>query len=303
MDWVTCERCGFTQIPSRSCLRCEAQLPSRPSPARRESEAPQPASPAVAPTRRIPAYGLIAAGAGLLFLLAALAIWRSRTAAPPGEAAPPDATPGASALDLSGLWQAQVPVRLPSRPPRPALKDLFLETDAEGNILSAGVTLTDPGRGGAGAGYRVVPDGKRRLQDILAPIAEKPSGVAVPIDFIPFPAWVPPRERLWRVLEGSSRRPEQVRYLLLESIEDDYLVQAGINETGFLSWVFFSRPYASDRGVDALSRVIHPAPGSSLRGFENIVWDFSGAADFLALEVHATVSQPEGVPLRVTLKR
>jgi hypothetical protein len=49
--------------------------------------------------------------------------------------------------------------------------------------------------------------------------------------------------------------------------------------------------------------VIHPEPGSSLRGFSNIVWDFSGAADFLSLEVHATVSQPEGVPLRVTLKR
>ncbi|MFN2387324.1 MAG: hypothetical protein ABR576_13740 [Thermoanaerobaculia bacterium] len=271
-------------------------------PARGEGEGPPPTPPSV-PPRRVPTYGLLAAGAGVLLVLVAVAIWRSRPDLPPGETTPPDATPGTSPLELSGRWQAQVPLRLPSRPPRPALKDFFLETDAEGNILAAGVILTDPGRGGAGAGYRVVPDGQQRLQSVLARIAEKPSGAAVPIDFIPFPAWVPQRERLWRVLEGSSRRPEQVRYLLLESVEDDYLVQAGINETGFLSWVFFSRPYASDRGVDALSPVIRPEPGSSLRGFENIIWDFSGAADFLVLEVHATVSQPDGVRLRVTLKR
>jgi hypothetical protein len=189
----------------------------------------------------VPAYGLLAAGAGVLLVLVGIALWRSRPDIAPGETVPPDATPGATALDLSGRWQAQVPLRLPSRPPRPALKDFFMETDAEGNILGAGVTLTDPGRGGAGAGYRVVSDGRQRLQSVLAPIAEKPSGAVVPIDFIPFPAWVPARERLWRALEGSSRRPEQVRYLVLESVEDDYLVQAGINETGFLSWVFFSR--------------------------------------------------------------
>ena len=94
-----------------------------------------------------------------------------------------------------------------------------------------------------------------------------------------------------------------VRYLLLESVEDDYLVQAGFNRSGFLSYAFFSRDYAHDRGLDALSGVIHPDPGSSLRGFRNLVWDLSGSADFLSLEVHATLSGPEGSPDRITLKR
>jgi len=86
-------------------------------------------------------------------------------------------------------------------------------------------------------------------------------------------------------------------------VEDDYLVQAGINESGFLSYVFFSKAYASDRGLDALSRVIHPEPGSSLRGFHDLVWDFSGSADFLALQVNATLSGPDGSLAKLTLTR
>lgn len=303
MDWITCDRCGFTQIPSRTCLRCEAPLTLPPEPVRPPRAASSsPTTPARAAGWRRN-YGLLAAALAVLLLLIAIAVWRTRSAAPETTAETLEPTPGRSALDLSGRWQAQVTVRLATRPPRPGLKDVFLETDAEGNILAAGVMLTDPGRGGAGGGYRTVPDGKRRLQEILSLIGEKPSGAPLPIDFIPYPPWIPARDRIWRVLEGESRRPEQVRYLLLESIEDDYLVQAGINETGFLSWVFFSQPYASNRGVDALSRVIHPEPGSSLRGFQNLVWDFSGAADFLTLQVNATVSGPEAVPLRVTLTR
>jgi len=134
-------------------------------------------------------------------------------------------------------------------------------------------------------------------------VASSPGGGAVPIDFIPYPSWMPPRERVWRAVEGQSRHMADVRYLLLESVEDDYLVQAGFNRTGFLSYAFFSRDYAHNRGLDALSAVIHPDPGSSLRGFRNLVWDLSGAADFLSLEVHATLSGPEGTPDRVTLKR
>jgi hypothetical protein len=303
MDWITCDRCGFTQIPSRACLRCEAPLVLPPEPVR----PPRATSSSPAPPRRAagwrPKYGLLAAALAVLLVLIAFALWSTRSAAPETAAGPLEPTPARSALDLSGRWQAQVPVRLATRPPRPGLKDVFLETDAEGNILAAGVMLTDPGRGGAGGGYRMVPEGKRRLQQILSMIGEKPSGAPLPIDFIPYPPWIPARDRIWRVLEGESRRPEQVRYLLLESIEDDYLVQAGINESGFLSWVFFSHPYASGRGVDVLSRVIHPEPGSSLRGFKDLVWDLSGAADFLTLQVHATISEPEKTPIRVTLTR
>jgi len=302
MDWITCERCGFTQIPSRSCLRCETPLPLPIEPARRAQAAPPPAAASPRPPLPVNAATLAVAG-GIVLLLAAAAVWRSRAAAPPGPPGALEPTAGAGALDLSGRWAAQVPVRLPQRPPRPGLKDVFLETNAEGDIVAAGVVLTDPGRGGAGGGYRVVSDGARRLREVLAQVAARPTGAPLPIDFVPYPPWVPARERVWRVLEGESRRREQVRYLLLESIEDDYLVQAGINETGFLSWVFFSRPYASDRGLDALSRVIHPEPGSSLRGFQNLVWDLSGSADFLTLVVNATVSGPEGVLLRTTLRR
>ena len=90
-----------------------------------------------------------------------------------------------------------------------------------------------------------------------------PELAALPVDFIPFPAWMPPRDRAWRALEGESPRRADLRYLLLESVEDDYLVQAGINQSGFLSYAFFSREYAHSRGLDALSAVIHPDPGSS----------------------------------------
>jgi hypothetical protein len=206
-------------------------------------------------------------------------------------------------LDLSGRWHTQVSKTLPGPPPRPVLKDIFFETDREGTILAAGVLLTDPGQGGAGAGYRLASDGPRRLTQAASLLAAAPGGAALPIDFIPFPAWVPARNRLWRPLEGQSRRGEQIRYLLLESVEDDYLVQAGINQSGFLSYAFFSPAYASGRGVDVLSKIIHPEPGSSLRGFQNLVWDLSGGADFLNLEVYAKLSGPEGIPDRLTLKR
>ncbi|MDQ2978729.1 MAG: hypothetical protein M3R62_05880, partial [Acidobacteriota bacterium] len=239
-------------------------------------------------------------GGVALLLVAALLALRSRSRAPAPAPAPP--TPAAK-LDLSGRWESQISKTLPGPPPRPALKQAYLETDRDGAILAAGVLLTDPGRGGAGAGYRVVSDGAERLRQVSSRLAESQGGAALSIDFIPFPGWMPPRDRVWRALEGESRRIADPRYLLLESVEDDYLVQAGINQSGFLSYAFFSREYAHSRGLDALSTVIHPDPGSSLRSFRNLVWDLSGSADFFALEVHATVSGPEGSMDRLTLKR
>jgi hypothetical protein len=148
-----------------------------------------------------------------------------------------------------------------------------------------------------------VKDGRRRVDEIATLLARDPRGATLPIDFIPYPAWVPKRARVWRALEGQSRVSANIRYLLLESVEDDYLVQAGVNPSGFLSYAFFSPPFASDRGVDSLSGVIHPEPGSSLYRFHNLVWDLSGEADFLSMEVHATLSGPEGMPDRLILKR
>ncbi len=350
MDWVTCPKCGFTQIPTESCLRCSlpfepagaagtpapgfAGAPAagaaalEPAPASEPAGPPdtpvppaealadppraspsvpeEPAESASAPVRpRRPAAGPAIAGALAVLAIATYLVVRSRSPSPgPPEGPPPETTSPSGALDLSGRWETEFSKTLAGPPPRPALKQVFLETDREGSILAAGVLLTDPGRGGVGAGYRVVSDGPKRLEQISSLVAAAPSGASIPIDFIPIPAWMPSRERLWRVLEGQSRRSLDVRYLLLESVEDDYLVQAGINRSGFLSYAFFSKQYVHNRGLDALSAIIHPEPGSSLRGFRDLVWDLSGAADFLTLEVYATISGPEGrTPDRLTLKR
>lgn len=299
MEWVTCPKCGFTQVAAEKCLRCERLLERQGQTAHRPSRASGPAKI----RRPVPALPAIV-GAVLLLAVVGALVWRSSARTGKATAsASAETTPVARTLDLSGRWQAQVSKTLPGPPPRPVLKDIFFETDREGTIFAAGVLLTDPGQGGAGAGYRVVPDGPRRLAQAASLLAAAPGGAALPIDFVPFPAWVPARNRVWRALEGQSRRGEQVRYLLLESVEDDYLVQAGINQSGFLSYAFFSPAYASGRGVDTLSKIIHPEPGSSLRGFQNLVWDLSGGADFLNLEVYAKLSGPEGIPDRLTLKR
>lgn len=309
--WITCPRCGFSQIPSDQCLRCHTALDRPieppvstppPRPARRpESPAvPLPSRPEVFRRPRLPVYAA-AAAAGLL-LLGAL-YWGFRPRSARDSLAPGlSPSPAAGALDLTGRWHDEVRITL-GKPPRPATKAAFLETDDSGEIVAAGVLLTDPGQGGAGGGYRIVRNARARLESIQALLSGSPAGVALPLDFIPYPPWVPKRDRVWRVLEGRAARPGQARYLLLESVEADYLVQAGVNETGFLSWVFFSQPYVSDRGADALSRAIHPAPGSALRSFRDLVWDLSGSADFLTLVVNATVTGPDGTRVRMTLKR
>jgi hypothetical protein len=308
MAWVKCVKCGFSQIPAEKCLRCAEPLPAPKPRASRVSRgwAKTPSAPGEKkPARFTPAQ--MAAGGVLAFgLLVFAGVWmlNSRpSAAPAAPAAPPPPTP--TTLDLSGRWTAEVEKTLQGPPPRPAIKSVSMETTKDGQILAAGVLLTDPGRGGAGAGYRMATDGRRRLDEAVAMLSSA-KAAAVPIDFIPFPPWVPGRQRVFRSLESPAtarQRKEPVRYVLLESLEDDYLVQAGINETGFLSYVFASPTYGRSRGVDTLSRAIHPEPGSSLRGFQNLVWDLSGSADFLKLEINATVSGPDGITDRLKLKR
>jgi hypothetical protein len=308
MAWVKCVKCGFSQIPAEKCLRCAEPLPApRPRVSRMSRGVRKAAVPdEQKPPRFTPAQ--MAAGGVLAFgLLVFLGVWmlNSRPSAAP-RAAAASAPPTPTTLDLSGRWTAEVEKTLQGPPPRPAIKSAFMETTKDGQILAAGVLLTDPGRGGAGAGYRMAADGRRRLDEAIAMLSNAKAS-AVPVDFIPFPPWVPARERVFHSLEAPAaakqQRKEPVRYLLLESLEDDYLVQAGINETGFLSYVFASPAYGKSRGVDTLSRAIHPEPGSSLRGFENLVWDLSGSADFLKLEVNATVSGPDGISDRLKLKR
>jgi hypothetical protein len=241
------------------------------------------------------------AAAALLVLLFGGRMCGRRPAVEPATMA---ATPTAGTLDLAGRWRGSVSKTIGGNPPRPALKEVTIESDRQGLILAARVVFTDPGRGGAGAGYRVASDGGARLEAAAAALAAEPRGATLTLDFLDLPGWVPSRPRLWKGIESSAPGTGASRYLLVESLETDYLLQAGFNESGFLSYAFFSSAWAPPRGADALSTVIHPEPGASLRGFQNLVWDLSGAADFLKLQVPVTVSGIESdIPDRLTLTR
>ena len=301
MAWVTCPHCGFTQIPAAECLKCHKRLERMARDAPSGASGASPISPASSPA--LPRPYLYLLGALALLVVSGVVLWSSRSSVAAPEAAPAaPTTPEPWALDLTGRWQARAATTIAGPPSRPALREVFVETDRSGNIVGAGVTLTDPGRGGAAAGYLTVPDGQRRVRDAAAALAASPRA-PLSVEFIPFAAWVPRRDRVWRALEGQQRNPEETTYLLVESVEPDYLVQAGLNASGFLSYLYLSRPYASGRGTDVLSRVIHPGPDSALRGFRNIVWDLSGAADFVGLQVPATISEPGGAVDRLVLRR
>ncbi len=305
MAWVTCPHCGFTQIPAAQCLKCRKRLdrPPEPDPASAGPAAAAPTSPAAILAAIPRPYLLVLAGLALAIITGVL-VWGSRSAGTAAVEAPPAATtPEPWALDLTGRWDGKVATTIAGPPQRPALREIFVETDRSGNVVGAGVILTDPGRGGAGAGYLTVPDGGRRVRDLATALAAAPGGAAVSVDFIPFAPWVPQRDRTWKAVEGQRRNPAETTYLLLESQEPDYLVQAGVNASGFLSYLYLSPAYASGRGTDALSKVIHPGPDSSLRGFRNLVWDLSGAADFVGLNVAASISGPAGSNDRLVLRR
>jgi hypothetical protein len=312
MAWVTCPHCGFTQIPAAQCLKCKKRLdrlregePAAPAPGAPSGTAPAAAAPSgLAALAAIPRVYLLGFAALALAIITGVLVWGSRSAATTDLGPPPTSTtPEPWSLDLTGRWQGKIATTIPGTPSRPALREMFVETDRSGNVVAAGVTLTDPGRGGAGAGYLTVTDGGRRVRELASALAASPAGAALPLDFIVYAPWVPQRDRAWRALEGLRRTPEETTYLLLESREPDYLVQAGVNATGFLSYLYLSPAYASGRGTDALSKVIHPGPESSLRGFRNLVWDLSGSADFVTLQVTATISGPAGSADRVTLRR
>lgn len=306
MAWVTCPHCGFTQIPSTRCLKCHKSLERTPAAAGQptaQPSSPSPASP-IQTLKAVPRAYLVILGALALLVVVAVLLW-GRNAAETMVAVAPQvaATPEPWSLDLTGRWQATAPTTIAGTPTRPALREVFLETDRSGAIVAAGVLLTDPGRGGAGAGYLTVPDGGRRVREIATALGRAPKGAPLSLEFIPFPPWMPRRDRLWRAVEGQRSSAEQTTYVLLEALDADYLIQAGVNASGFLSYILLSPEYASARGTDALSKAIHPGPDSSLRGFRNLVWDLSGAANFVSLQVPATIGQPAGAEDRLILKR
>jgi hypothetical protein len=308
MAWVTCPHCGFTQIPAAQCLKCKKRLDrlreSDPAGAPAGASAPPESASALPTLKTVPRVYLLGFAALALAVITGVLVWGSRSAVTTDLGPPPVATtPEPWSLDLTGRWQGKIATTIHGSPSRPALRELFVETDRSGNVVAAGVTLTDPGRGGAGAGYMTVTDGGRRVRELASALAASPSGASLALDFIPYAPWVPQRDRTWKAVEGMRRAPEETSYLLLESREPDYLVQAGVNASGFLSYLYLSPAYASGRGTDALSKVIHPGPESSLRGFRNLIWDLSGSADFVTLQVAATISGPAGTPDRINLRR
>jgi hypothetical protein len=306
MSWVTCPHCGFTQIPSAKCLKCHKSFDKPPAPGEHPPGGPLTAAPTglVDLLRTVPRAYFLTLGGLVLAVIVAVLLW-TRSSSVEADAAPPPAPakPETWSLDLTGRWQGRMATTIAGTPPRPALREVFVETDRSGAVVAAGAVLTDPGRGGAGAGYLTVPDGGRRVREIATALAASPRGAALSLDFIPLAPWVPARDRLWRALEGQKARPEETSYLLLESVEPEYLIQAGVNASGFLSYAFLSPGYAPRHGEDALSGIIHPGPDSSLRGFRGLVWDLSGAADFVTLQVPVTISLPAGGADRIVLKR
>jgi hypothetical protein len=302
MSWVTCPHCGFTQLPAVECFKCHKRMDKRPS---REAVAPAAPPPKPVPgiTSKTARPYLILLGALALLVVSGVIVWSTRSPTPVAVAADAPVTPAAWTLDLTGRWEGKVATTLAGATPRPALREAFLETDRSGAIVAAGASLTDPGHGGAGAGYLTVPDGGRRVREAAAAVAASPHGATLTLDFVPLPAWMPARDRVWHAVEGARRTPEETSYLLLEAVEPHDVIQAGLNASGFLSWVYLAGDYAQGRGSDMLSRIIHPSPDSGLRGFHNIVWDLSGAADFVGLQVPATISQPAGSADRIVLRR
>src|SRR5262249_33307549 len=193
MAWVKCVSCGFSQIPAEKCLRCGHALPA---PRQRSVRPSAGASPVVDKGAWKPAqlaFGAVMAFGLLVFLLSWILNSRPR---PVQASATTAAPPPPLVLDLAGRWTAEAEKTLPGPPARPAIKSVYLETAKDGGIQAAGVLLTDPGRGGSGAGYRMAADGRRRLDEALG-LLTGVKNAAVPVDFIPFPAWVPARQRLW----------------------------------------------------------------------------------------------------------
>ena len=214
-----------------------SQVQEEPGPAaRRGAVSSGSASPASPPPpsglAAVPRVYLLGFAALALAIITGVLVWGSRTSVSTDLGPPPTSTtPEPWSLDLTGRWQGKVTTTITGSPARPALREMFIETDRSGNVVAAGVTLTDPGRGGAGAGYLTVPDGGRRVRALASALAASPAGASLTLDFIPFAPWVPRRDRTWRAVEGLRKTPEETTYLLVESREPDYLIQAGVNAT------------------------------------------------------------------------
>lgn len=313
---LTCPKCGLVQPLRDDCLRCglvfmkwgthQAVPPTPPSaPAAPEAPPPPPSA-----ARLQPAV-LLAAAAGAL-VLAGLIYWalaapRSGGSSSAAPAAP--ATPAAATETLAGVWTGLVHRAVAGPPPRETTKSVEIRSDAQGAILGASVVQEDPVSGAAGAGYRLDSGGASDLEALLARIDEKGEVSAFTPGFVRLPAGLA-APATWHVIEGywdtpprgkrsgKPRKPEEIRYVLLESDADDALFQIGETRGGFQSYVYFTKSFFSlkMRDTDQISAIIDPPPGSRLHSFSHLVWDLSGTTEFLKMRIEATVTGPGGGP-------
>ena len=289
MAWVTCPHCGFTQIPAAQCLKCKKSI-ERPTPAAGPSPRPVPAvlRRPVRPAPRFPRQYLLGprgARAGRHHGRPRLGLPHVGATADLGPAPGDDArSPGR--LDLTGRWQGKIATTIADSPARPALREIFVETDRRGQ---RGRRRRHPDRSGPRRSRRGVSHGPRRRPagsgSSRPPSRLRPRGAALAIDFIPFAALDAPAGADLEGHRGPAPEPAG-DHVPAARIARGRLSRPGRRQRDRdSSRTSTSRPPTPPRaGTDVLSRVIHPGPDSSLRGFRNLVWDLSGAADFVGLQ-------------------
>jgi hypothetical protein len=269
-------------------------------------------------TRRTAGVAALALAAATIVGVLLLSRSRRRGARPLSDAvaAGPKTAPLA-AFSLAGSWTGAVTKVLAGPPAREATKHVTVESDADGAIVGASVVYQDPVTGSSGAGYLVSRRGDETLSEILPRIDDAGRIESFAPAFAPIPPDLGPPLRSWRVLEGywtsppgrrrpgRPRPPEDVDYVLLESDDGGHLCQIGARRNGFLSWAFFhSGKFPDDaRGRDQLSPILTPHADAQLSSFSDLVWDLSGATDFLKQRIEVTVTGPGGGPDALFLMR
>ncbi len=272
MAWVTCPHCGFTQIPSARCLRSA----TRASTARRAPGGGAGAGAGVSARGRASRRFLRAfprryrrdpRRPGRRGRASRVLLWSRANAVSIGASPPP---PGRDAGAL--VVRSDRPLagpsrrrRFPATPRGPALREVVHRDRPVGRDRRRGRRADRPGtrRRGRGLPSSSPTDPRRVARDRVGRRGSRRRGAALSLDFIPSPAWMPRRDRVWRALEGQ-KPPARGDDLPAARVDRaDYLVQAGVNASGFLSYlVLLARLRAPPRRRRALDG--HPSRARQL---------------------------------------
>jgi hypothetical protein len=311
--WITCPKCGFSQSAGPNCAKCglvfakwEAhQRAKRPTAPTREA-APVPSRPEVPAGTRRRTVVVGAAAAGILAaILTALVL--ARGGGPRKKEPAPAASPAPAAADLSlaGVWDGRV-VRTVAG--RRAIKMVSIESNKDGDVTAASVAYRIPGALAVGAGYRWSVEGAHPLDDVLSRVDDRGRIPGYAPLFLPLPPELGPPARAWYPIEGywkvaphgrragAPKPREEITYVLFESTDGGNLVQFGVTDKGFQSFVYFTQGQyeAASIGHDRISAAITPTDQRRLANFERLVWDLSGNTTFSDMRVEASVSAPDG---------